>query len=71
VRTAGTIGFFPQGLPIGRLVNVSKKPTGMFISAEVLPAVDFARLDEVIVVLGPQDAAGNALVNASSVGTAQ
>jgi len=39
----------------------------------VLPAVDFARLDEVIVVLGPQDAAtaGNSLVNASSVGTAQ
>jgi rod shape-determining protein MreC len=72
LRTAGTIGFFPQGLPIGRLVNVSKKPTGMFVSAEVLPAVDFARLDEVIVVLGPQDApASNAFVNASSVGTAQ
>jgi hypothetical protein len=53
-------------------VNVSKKPTGMFVSAEVLPAVDFARLDEVIVVLGPQDApASNAFVNASSVGTAQ
>jgi len=72
LRTAGTIGFFPQGLPIGRLVNVSKKPTGMFVSAEVLPAVDFARLDEVIVVLGPQDApSSNAYVNASSVGTAQ
>jgi len=73
LRTAGTIGFFPQGFPIGRLVNVSKKPTGMFVSAEVLPAVDFARLDEVIVVLDPQDAAssGNAFVNASSVGTAQ
>jgi rod shape-determining protein MreC len=74
LRTAGTIGFFPQGLPIGRLVNVAKKPTGMFVSAEVLPAVDFARLDEVIVVLGPQDAAatsGNAFVNASSVGAAQ
>jgi rod shape-determining protein MreC len=72
LRTAGTIGFFPQGLPIGRLVNVAKKPTGMFVSAEVVPAVDFARLDEVIVVLGPQDApASNAFVNASSVGTAQ
>jgi rod shape-determining protein MreC len=73
LRTAGTIGFFPQGLPIGRLVTVAKKPTGMFVSAEVLPAVDFARLDEVIVVLGPQDAAssGNAFVNASSVGAAQ
>jgi rod shape-determining protein MreC len=74
LRTAGTIGFFPQGLPIGRLVNVAKKPTGMFVSAEVVPAVDFARLDEVIVVLGAQDAAspaGNAFVNASSVGAGQ
>jgi rod shape-determining protein MreC len=69
LRTAGTIGFFPQGLPIGRLVNVSKKPTGMFVSAEVLPAVDFARLDEVIVVLGAQEPA--TVVNASSVGAAQ
>ncbi|MFL5369549.1 MAG: rod shape-determining protein MreC [Myxococcales bacterium] len=74
LRTAGTVGFFPQGMPIGRLVNVSKKPTGMFVSAEVVPVVDFARLDEVIVVLGSQDAAatgGNAFVNASSVGANQ
>ena len=73
LRTAGTIGFFPQGLPIGRLVNVSKKPTGMFISAEVLPIVDVARLDEVMVVLGTQDGptSGNTFVNASSVGTTQ
>jgi rod shape-determining protein MreC len=69
LRTAGTVGFFPQGLPIGRLVSVDKKPTGMFVSAEVLPAVDFARLDEVIVVLGAQESA--TAVNASSVGAAQ
>jgi rod shape-determining protein MreC len=74
LRTAGTVGYFPQGLPIGRLINVAKKPTGMFVSAEVVPAVDFARLDEVIVVLGSQDAAatgGNAFVNASSIGAGQ
>ena len=50
-------------------MNVSKKPTGMFVSAEVLPAVDFARLDEVIVVLGTPEP--SAVVNASSVGAAQ
>jgi rod shape-determining protein MreC len=49
--TAGGPGFFPKGLPIGRVVGVSKRPTGMFTSAEVVPAVDFSRLDEVLVVL--------------------
>ncbi|HWE26008.1 MAG TPA: rod shape-determining protein MreC [Myxococcales bacterium] len=49
--TAGGPGFFPKGLPIGRVVNVQKKPTGMFTSAEVIPAVTFSRLDEVMVVL--------------------
>lgn len=49
--TAGGPGFFPQGLKIGTAVNVSKKPHGLFLDAEVKPAVDFARLDEVEVVV--------------------
>jgi rod shape-determining protein MreC len=49
--TAGGPGFFPKGLSIGRVVNVSKKATGMFTAAEVIPAVNFSRLDEVMVVL--------------------
>jgi rod shape-determining protein MreC len=49
--TAGGAGFFPKGLPIGRVVNAAKKPSGMFIPAEVVPAVNFSRLDEVMVVL--------------------
>ena len=48
--TAGGPGFFPQGLRIGRVGNVNRKQSGMFLSAEVVPAVDFARLDEVTVV---------------------
>jgi rod shape-determining protein MreC len=52
--TAGGPGFFPHGLRVGRVVNVAKKPHGLFLDAEVIPAVDFARLDEVAVVLeGP------------------
>jgi len=50
--TAGGPGFFPKGLPIGRVVNVQKRPTGMFTAADVLPAVSFSRLDEVMVMLG-------------------
>ena len=49
--TAGGPGFFPQGLRIGRVVNVAKKPHGLFLDGEVIPAVDFSRLDEVAVVM--------------------
>ena len=49
--TAGGPGFFPHGLRIGRVVNVQKKSHGLFLEAEVVPAVDFSRLDEVSVVL--------------------
>ena len=59
--TAGGQGFFPPGLRIGRVVNVQRKSSGMFLAAEVIPAVDFVRLDEVTVVLdarlAPQAAA--------------
>jgi rod shape-determining protein MreC len=51
--TAGGQGSFPQGLRIGRVINVQKKPHGLFFSAEVIPEVDFSRLDEVTVVLSP------------------
>jgi rod shape-determining protein MreC len=51
VLTAGGEGFFPKGLRIGRVGAVQRKATGMFIGAEVLPAVQFNDLDEVLVVL--------------------
>ena len=49
--TAGGPGFFPPGLRIGRVTNITKKPHGLFLDAEVVPAVDFSRLDEVSVVV--------------------
>jgi rod shape-determining protein MreC len=52
--TAGGPGFFPPGLRIGRVTNVVKKPHGLFVDAEVVPAVDFSRLDEVSVVVAAQ-----------------
>jgi len=63
VVTAGGPGTFPQGLRVGRVTNVAKKAHGLFLEAEVVPAVDFTRLDEVeVVVQGerpalPQDVA--------------
>jgi rod shape-determining protein MreC len=44
-------GSFPPGTPVGKVTNVAKKPAGMFLDAQVVPAVDFSRLDEVVVVL--------------------
>ncbi len=49
--TAPVTGFFPKGLRIGKVIDVDKKPQGMFNGADVAPAVDFSRLDEVMVVL--------------------
>ncbi len=49
--TAGGPGFFPPGLRIGTVTSVAKKPHGLFLDAEVVPAVDFSRLDEVEVVI--------------------
>ena len=49
--TAPVTGFFPKGLRIGKVIDVDKKPQGMFTGADVAPAVDFSRLDEVMVVL--------------------
>jgi rod shape-determining protein MreC len=63
--TAGNPGFFPKGLPLGRVVNVLKKPTGMFTSAEVVPVVNFSRLDEVMVVLDPSLPLPSTSANAS------
>lgn len=63
--TAGGPGFFPQGLRIGRAVNVSKRPHGLFLDAEVVPAVDFSRLDEVEVVVPRTPPAGGSEVAAS------
>jgi rod shape-determining protein MreC len=51
--TAGGQGSFPQGLRIGRVINVQKKPHGLFFAAEVIPAVDFSLLDEVTVIISP------------------
>jgi rod shape-determining protein MreC len=61
--TAGGPGSFPQGLRVGHVTSVVKKAHGLFLDADVVPAVDFSRLDEVEVVLEgertalPQDVA--------------
>src|SRR5438105_7111023 len=42
VLSAGGAGHFPKGLRIGRVIDVQKKPYGLFQQAYVVPAVDFS-----------------------------
>jgi rod shape-determining protein MreC len=50
VVTSGTDGVFPPGLVVGRVTSVKRKKTGMFLYAEVLPAVDLNKVEEVLVL---------------------
>lgn len=50
IVTAGTDGVFPPGLLVGSVTAVQEKASGMFQAAEVIPAVDTVRLEEVLVL---------------------
>ncbi len=51
VVASGLDGVFPKGLPVGRVSKVSRKDRGLFLYAEVTPAADASRLEEVLVAL--------------------
>jgi rod shape-determining protein MreC len=48
--TSGTDGVFPKGLKVGTVKNLVQPHSGMFQSAEVVPAVDIAHVEEVFVI---------------------
>ncbi len=51
IITSGTGGVFPKGLVLGAVAAVANHPFGLFQSISVVPAVDFSRLEEVLVLL--------------------
>lgn len=53
VITSGIGGVFPKGLNIGEVSMVKKGEYGIFQTVEVRPAVNLARLEEVLVLLQP------------------
>ena len=55
VVTSGTDGVYPPGLVVGRVTGVQRQTSGMFLNAGILPAVNFTRVEEVV-VLAPQPA---------------
>ena len=50
VITSGLAGVFPKGIPIGRVVEVSRSDDGMKNAAVVAPWVDFQHLEEVMII---------------------
>ena len=50
--TAGQGGVFPRGIPIGTVRSIDNRGAALFHYAELTPAVDFARVDEVLLVTG-------------------
>lgn len=52
--TSGTDGVFPAGLPVGKVVEVQRKESGMFLRAAVVPAVEVRKVEDVMIVLGAQ-----------------
>ncbi len=51
VITSGLGGLFPKGLSVGQVANVTETAGELFKHVEVSPAVDFSKLEEVLVIL--------------------
>jgi rod shape-determining protein MreC len=50
--TSGTDDVFPKGLMVGRVTRVERLTHGMFLAAEVVPAAEVGKLEEVFVIMG-------------------
>jgi len=50
--TSGQGGLFPRGIPIGRVQAIDDRGSALFHYAVLTPAVDFARVDEVLLITG-------------------
>ncbi len=51
VLTSGLAAVYPKGLVVGHVSRVEPLPYGLFQHAELRPAVDFRKLEEVFVIL--------------------
>lgn len=50
VITSGMDGVYPKGILVGRVSEIGRSVAGLFQPIEVRPAVDFSRLEEVLIV---------------------
>ncbi len=61
VVTSGQHGFFPKGLPIGTVKNITSSPTGLSYLARLEPSVKLNQLENVLIIVNkkPTDADTN------------
>lgn len=52
--TAGVGGIYPKGIKVGMITDIKRESFGMTLSIEVVPSVDFDKLEEVLVLI-PSD----------------
>jgi rod shape-determining protein MreC len=50
IVTSGMDGIFPRGLLIGAVAQVSQERSGLFLNVEVASAVDFHKLEQLLVL---------------------
>jgi rod shape-determining protein MreC len=55
--TSGTDGVFPPGLPVGKVQGLKKGGQGLYQRAEVLPAADVTKVEEVLILATPREEA--------------
>ncbi|HLB02478.1 MAG TPA: rod shape-determining protein MreC [Nitrospiria bacterium] len=53
ILTSGLTGIFPKGMMIGQVLEVQKKENALFQVVRIKPTVDFAKIEEVLVILRP------------------
>jgi rod shape-determining protein MreC len=52
IVTSGAGGVFPRGIPVGRVRAIDDRGSALFHYAVLTPVVDFARVDEVLLLTG-------------------
>ncbi len=60
LATSGTDGVFPRGLAVGKVTRVKRTGYGLFQNADVVPAVDVTKLEEVLIMTSWERAAAEA-----------
>jgi rod shape-determining protein MreC len=64
VLTSGMDGIFPSGLLVGKVTQVSQEGPGLFLNIAIKPAVDFSKLEELLVLVErPSQAVANTTAN--------
>jgi rod shape-determining protein MreC len=57
IATSATSLIFPAGIPVGRVTQVGREPTGLLSAIRIEPFAQLSRIREVLVAVGPIEAA--------------